>query len=95
MSTNRIGHTQVWPSIPLTDVEICKVAKADVQQLKSVRDDLANRFKENDKLHNDVAKLSTSVAANTRKRLKRKLDKLTSQITAINRIIKHLETHTK
>lgn len=72
--------------------QTCKVAKADVQQLKSVRDDLANKFKENDKLYQGLLGSVNRFDVNTRKRVKRKLDKLTSQITAINRLIKYLET---
>lgn len=80
------NHESEVFSIP---TQICKVAKADVQQLKSVRDDLANRFKENDKL------LQGETNRPTKQRLERKIGKLTGQITAINRLIKHLETQLK
>lgn len=72
--------------------ESCKPAKHDIQQLKSVRDDLANRFKENDKLYQlQLALLPNRIARNTCTRIKRKLDKLSKQIVACNNLIKFLE----
>jgi len=71
------------------------IAKPDIQQLKSIRDDLCNRFRENDKLMLDQKYITTAMARNTRLRLTRKLDKLTKQISALNIIIPHLESNLK
>lgn len=80
--------------------QICRPAKADIQQLKSVRDELCNRFRENDTLLDEMrtnAHLmgSKSTASSRISRMRGKLDKMAKQIAALNNIIKYLETQTK
>lgn len=62
--------------------------KADLQQLKSVRDDLCNRFRENDKCL-ELARVSHNSAGVSRST--RVCTKLTKQITVLNLTIAYLE----
>jgi len=65
--------------------------KNEIQQLKSVRDDMCTRFREIDNLMQGISVRSTPGY----RRSKVKCSKLTRQITAVNIIIKHLETQTQ
>lgn len=94
MSTGKLTEIKVDSAQEALDlITACKPAKADVQQLKSVRDELCNRFREADKIISGPSQYAPSTP--TFRRAKKQSEKLTRQITALNNLIKFLETQIK
>lgn len=80
--------------------KICeqKLDRAEIQQLKSIHDDLCKQFRETDTLHTEMRNAEhlvggrQSTIGSRIRRTKNKLDKINRQISAINTAIKYIET---
>lgn len=68
--------------------------KADIQQLKSILDELTTKFRENDEMIKSLKTVSISAAQTAKRCHQTKLNRLIGQIPALSNTIKYLNETT-